>query len=123
MIRIKRAYQSPADKDGFRILVDRLWPRGVAKNRLKMGMWLKDIAPSHELRRWLNNDPQLWDEFQKKYREELNDKDELLNRLLDLEKKKGTITLVYTAGDEKHNNAKVLLDILGELESLGTSTS
>jgi len=116
MIRIKRAYQSPADKDGFRILVDRLWPRGVAKNRLKMGMWLKDIAPSHELRRWLNNDPHKWDEFQKKYREELSDKDELLNRLHDLEKKKGTITLVYTAGDENHNNAKVLMDILDELE-------
>lgn len=116
MIRIKRAYQSPADKDGFRILVSRVWPRGVAKNRLKMGMWLKDIAPSHELRRWFNHDPHKWDEFQKKYSEELNDKDELLNRLLELEKEKGTITLVYAAGDEKHNNAKVLKDILEELE-------
>jgi uncharacterized protein YeaO (DUF488 family) len=116
MIRIKRAYQSPADKDGFRILVSRVWPRGVAKNRLKMGMWLKDIAPSHELRRWFNHDPHKWDEFQKKYREELNDKHELLNRLLDLEKEKGTITLVYAAGDEKHNNAKVLMDILVELK-------
>lgn len=116
MIRIKRAYQSPADKDGFRILVSRVWPRGVAKNRLKMGMWLKDIAPSHELRRWFNHDPHKWEEFQKKYSEELNDKHELLNRLLELEKGKGTITLVYAAGDEKHNNAKVLKDILEELE-------
>lgn len=116
MIRIKRAYQSPADKDGFRILVSRVWPRGVAKNRLKIGMWLKDIAPSHELRRWFNYDAQKWEEFKKKYLKELNDKYELLNRIIDLEKEKGTITLVYAAGDEKYNNAMVLKDILEELE-------
>jgi len=116
MIRIKRAYQSPADKDGFRILVSRVWPRGVAKNRLKIDMWLKDIAPSHELRRWFNFDSHKWDEFQKNYLEELNDKHELLNRIHELEKEKGTITLVYAAGNEKYNNAKVLKDILEELE-------
>jgi len=116
MISIKRAYQSPADKDGFRILVSRVWPRGVAKNRLKIGMWLKDIAPSHDLRRWFNYEPQKWDQFQKKYIEELNDKHELLNRILDLEKEKGAITLVYAAGNEKHNNAKILKDILEDLK-------
>lgn len=117
MIRIKRAYQSPAQKDGYRIMVDRVWPRGVSKQRLKMDVWLKDIAPSHELRRWLSQNSHKWDEFKNKYREELKDKSEFLNQILDLEKDKETVTLVYTTGNTEQNNAIVLKEVLEELKS------
>ncbi|AUB55271.1 MULTISPECIES: DUF488 domain-containing protein [Methanobacterium] len=117
MIRIKRAYQSPAQKDGYRIMVDRVWPRGVSKQRLKMDAWLKDIAPSHDLRRWLSQNSQKWDEFKTRYREELKDKAEFLDQILDLEKDKETITLVYTLGDTEQNNAVVLKEVLDELKS------
>jgi len=117
MIRIKRAYQSPAQKDGYRIMVDRVWPRGVSKQRLKMDVWLKDIAPSHDLRRWLSQNSQKWDEFKTKYREELHDKVEFLNQILDLEKEKETVTLVYTSGNTEHNSAVVLKEVLDELKT------
>lgn len=121
MIRIKRAYQSPAKKDGYRIMVDRVWPRGVSKQRLKMDVWLKDIAPSHELRRWFSQNSQKWDEFKIKYRDELKDKGEFLNQIIDLEKENEIITLVYTsgntAGNTTHNNAVVLKEVLEELKS------
>ena len=116
MINIKRAYQSPSERDGFRILVDRLWPRGVAKSRLKMGLWLKDIAPSHDLRRWFNHDPEKWEEFERKYRDELQDKKDLLNKILDLEKENDTVTLVYSSGDKSYNNAVVLKKVLDEIK-------
>lgn len=119
MIGIKRAYQSPSQRDGFRILVDRLWPRGVAKSRLKMGMWLKDIAPSHDLRRWFDHDPEKWEEFKVKYREELKEKKELIDRILKLEKDNGTVTLVYSSGNQKLNNAIVLKDVLEEIKESG----
>jgi uncharacterized protein YeaO (DUF488 family) len=117
MIRIKRAYQSPAQKDGYRIMVDRVWPRGVSKQRLKMDVWLKDIAPSHELRRWLSQNSQKWDEFKTKYRDELKDKVEFLNQIIDLENEKETVTLVYTSGNTEHNNAVVLKEVLDELKT------
>jgi uncharacterized protein YeaO (DUF488 family) len=117
MIRIKRAYQSPADKDGFRIMVDRVWPRGVSKQRLKMDMWLKDIAPSHDMRRWLVQDTRRWEEFQDRYREELMDKMELLEQIIELEKEKGTITMVYTTGDATHNSAVILREVVEELKT------
>jgi uncharacterized protein YeaO (DUF488 family) len=115
MIRIKRAYQSPAKKDGYRIMVDRVWPRGVSKQRLKMDVWLKDIAPSHDLRRWLSQNSQKWDEFAIKYREELADKTEFLNQILELEEEKGTVTLVYTNGNIEQKNAIILKEVLKEL--------
>nr|WP_319373693.1 DUF488 family protein [uncultured Methanobacterium sp.] len=117
MIRIKRAYQSPAQKDGYRIMVDRVWPRGVSKQRLKMDVWLKDIAPSHDLRRWLSQNSQKWDEFKTKYRDELQDKAEFLNQILDLEKEKETVTLVYTSGNTERNSAVVLKEVLDELKT------
>ena len=117
MIRIKRAYQSPAQKDGYRIMVDRVWPRGVSKQRLKMDAWLKDIAPSHDLRRWLTQNSQRWEEFKSKYREELMDKSEFLNQILDLEREKETVTLVYTSGNTEQNSAIVLKEVLDELKS------
>jgi len=116
MIRIKKAHQSPAQKDGCRIMVDRVWPRGVSKQKLKMDVWLKDIAPSHELRRWLTQNSQNWDEFKNKYREELKDKTEFLNQILDLEKENEIVTLVYTSGNTEQNSAIVLKEILDELK-------
>ena len=112
MIKIKRAYQPADEKDGFRILVDRLWPRGVSKVKAKLDLWMKDIAPSNNLRQWFNHDPKRWDEFQSKYNEELKDKKEFLKQIKDLEKDKSIITLVYGAKDEEHNNAVVLRDLL-----------
>jgi len=107
-IKIKRAYLPFDDGDGFRILVDRLWPRGLSKERAKLDLWLKDVAPSNELRKWFAHDLERWEEFQIKYGEELNDKREILNKIKDIEKEKLTITLVYGAKDEEHNNAVVL---------------
>jgi len=112
MIKIKRAYQPADEKDGFRILVDRLWPRGISKVKAKLDLWMKDIAPSNDLRQWFNHDPIKWDEFQSRYNEELKDKKEFLKQIKDLEKDKSTITLVYGVKDEEHNNAVVLIDIL-----------
>jgi uncharacterized protein YeaO (DUF488 family) len=117
MIKIKRAYSRVDDEDGFRILVDRLWPRGISKEMAKLDLWLKDIAPSSELRKWFAHDPEKWKEFQMKYREELNDKKEILNQIKDIEKEKLTITLVYGAKDEEHNNAVVLRSVLKDFKS------
>ncbi len=117
MIRIKRAYQSPAQKDGYRIMVDRVWPRGVSKQRLKMDVWLKDIAPSHDLRRWLSQNSQKWDEFTDKYKEELSNKTHFLNQIIELEKEKETVTLVYTNGNQEENSAIILKEVLDELKS------
>ncbi len=111
MIMIKRIYDPPAPEDGRRLLVDRLWPRGVAKDEARVDEWLKEIAPSSELRTWFGHDPQKWEEFRARYREELKPHDELLNRLR-AEARKGTITLLFAAKDEAHNNAVVLREIL-----------
>lgn len=108
MIKIKRAYQAPEEEDGFRILVDRLWPRGISKEKLKLDLWLKDVAPSNELRKWFAHDTDKWDEFKEKYKEELKNKKTFTLKIKDLEKKNGTLTFVYGAKDEEHNNAVVL---------------
>ena len=110
-IAIKRVYQEPDDTDGFRILVDRLWPRGLSKERAKVDLWLKDIAPSTELRLWFHHDPAKWTEFQKRYKLELKSK----GSELDVIKEKvhqGPVTLLYGAKDEAHNEAVVLLAML-----------
>jgi uncharacterized protein YeaO (DUF488 family) len=111
MIHLKRAYEPPAKKDGLRILVERLWPRGLSKEKAAIDLWLKDVAPSTELRRWFGHDPARWPEFQKRYRAELREqKDALL--LLKGKAKKGTVTLIYAARDEEHNSALVLQKVL-----------
>lgn len=112
MIKIKRAYQPPEEEDGFRILVDRLWSRGVSKDKAKLDLWLKEVAPSNELRKWFGHDPEKWLEFQKRYSAELKDKKSFLSKIKDLEKEKGTVTLIYSAKDEEHNDAVVLRDKL-----------
>lgn len=114
MIRIKRVYEEPKKQDGFRILVDRLWPRGLKKEEAKIDLWLKDIAPSNELRRWFSHKEERWEEFKERYREELMKKSGLISQLKDLEKKQGTITLLFSAKDKEHNNAVVLMEILNE---------
>ena len=108
MIKIKRVYDAPTKEDGFRILVDRLWPRGVSKEKAKVDLWLKEIAPSNELRTLFCHDPKKWDTFKKKYGNELEDKGELLRKIKQIEKEKGMVTLLYSAKDEAHNNAVAL---------------
>ena len=110
-IRVKRAYLPPAPEDGVRILVDRLWPRGVSKSDAKIDHWKKELAPSSELRRWFGHDPSRWDEFRRRYQAELSDRAELMDELRALAQK-GTLTLVYGARDELHNQAVVLRDLL-----------
>jgi uncharacterized protein YeaO (DUF488 family) len=111
MIKIKRIYDLASPKDGKRILVDRLWPRGIRKDEAKIDEWLKDIAPSNELRKWFSHDPSKWQEFKKRYEKELKDKSLILKRIRN-EVKTGTITLLYAAKDEEYNNALVLKEIL-----------
>jgi uncharacterized protein YeaO (DUF488 family) len=111
MIQIKRIYDKSLSHDdlGFTILVDRLWPRGVRKDRVDL--WLKDIAPSHQLRRWFGHDPAKWDVFRERYFAELDSKPELVQLILD-KAKKDSICLLYGAKDEKHNNAVALKELL-----------
>lgn len=113
MIHLKRVYEKPSHDDGLRILVDRLWPRGLTKERAAVDLWLKDVAPSTELRKWFGHDPARWKQFQTRYRKELSasEKADVLGVLK--HKSKGhTVTLVYGARDEEHNEALVLKKIL-----------
>jgi uncharacterized protein YeaO (DUF488 family) len=111
IIKIKRVYAPPSPVDGKRILIDRLWPRGVSKSTARIDVWLKDIAPSNQLRTWFNHDPDKWTEFAKRYRRELLEKANVLQDLR-AEAGKGVITLLFAAKDEEHNNAVVLRDLL-----------
>lgn len=110
-IRLKRAYEPASADDGVRILMDRLWPRGISKEGAALDDWMKDIAPSAELRRWFGHDPVRWDEFRRRYMAELKSKAEGLDRLRAIATSK-TVTLVYGARDEEHNDAIVLRDVL-----------
>ncbi len=110
-LRLKRAYEPADDQDGTRILVDRLWPRGVSKAKAALDDWMKQIAPTTELRRWFDHDPARWADFQRRYRVELSDHAAELNHIRDLAAK-GVVTLVYGAHDAEHNDAVVLRDVL-----------
>ncbi len=112
LIKIKRIYDKPSQDDGIRILVDRLWPRGLKKENAKIDMWIRDIAPSTELRKWFNHQSSKWQEFKQRYFKELEKKNHLIETLLKKEKEKGTITLLYAARDEKYNNAVALKEYL-----------
>jgi uncharacterized protein YeaO (DUF488 family) len=113
VIKIKRIYDPPEKSDGVRILVDRLWPRGISKEKARIDEWLKVIAPSDQLRKWFGHEPVRWEEFQKQHRQELKspEKQVLMRRLKSLVKK-GTITLLFAAKDAEHNNAKALANFL-----------
>ncbi|MDY0081705.1 MAG: DUF488 family protein [Ignavibacteriaceae bacterium] len=112
MIQIKRAYEKPSKSDGFRILIDRLWPRGVTKADAKIDLWLKDIAPSTELRKWFHQNPDKWEDFRKKFLAEIKNKKELLVQIKNLEKEKGNVTLIYSYKDTEKNNAVILKKVL-----------
>jgi len=112
-IKIKRVYAPPEKADGTRILVDRLWPRGLSKEKARIDEWVKEIAPSDELRKWFGHKPERWEEFQKRYRVELQtaERQEQLRHLRALARK-GTVTLLFAAKDSEHNNVKVLAGVV-----------
>lgn len=110
-IQIKRVYAEPGDSDGIRILVDRLWPRGIKKKDAKIDLWIKEIAPSGELRKFFNHDPEKWPVFKKRYLNELNHNNDCIEKIKH-ELKHSNITLLFAAKDEIHNNAIVLADYL-----------
>jgi uncharacterized protein YeaO (DUF488 family) len=112
VIQIKRVYDQAAKDDGFRILVDRLWPRGMSKEKARIDLWLKEIAPSNELRKWFSHDPEKWEEFKRKYETELRNKSELLAKIRQAEKDNKTVTFVYSSKEKEHNNAVALATIL-----------
>lgn len=111
MIKTKRVYEKTEKSDGTRFLVERLWPRGIKKENLKMKAWLKDVSPSPELRKWFSHDPEKWTEFKKRYRAELKSNSEAWKPILDAAKH-GDVTLLYSASDTEHNSALLLKEFL-----------
>ncbi len=110
MIKTERIYNAPTG-GGFRILVDRLWPRGLRKDEVKVDLWLKEIAPSSELRKWFGHDPDKWNEFRKKFFQELDHKGELVDQVI-AKAREGDVVLLYGAKDEEHNNAVALREYI-----------
>lgn len=111
MIKLKRVYEPPGPEDGCRVLVERLWPRGISKEKASLDLWLKDVAPSPELRTWFGHDPAKWDEFRKRYFEELKENEDAVDKLRELDRK-GSVTFVYAAKDMEHNAAVALKDFI-----------
>lgn len=111
VIKVKRAYEEAEPEDGTRYLVDRLWPRGVKKDALRIEGWLKEVAPSQALRRWFNHDPEKWNEFRRRYFGELDAKPEAWAPLVEAARK-GSVTLIYSAHDTQHNNGVALAEYL-----------
>ncbi len=115
MIQIKRAYDPVEDTDGYRVLVDRLWPRGVSKRELKLDDWFKEVAPSDELRNWFDHDPKKFEEFKQRYYSELaSNNSSQIEELISICQIHSTVTLIYAAKDQTHNNAVVLKEYLDE---------
>ena len=111
MIKLKRAYEPASDQDGQRILVDRLWPRGVSKANARIDRWAKELAPSTEQRKWIAHDPEKWEEFQRRYKEEIAARTDAIKEIAG-EAGSGVVTLVFAAKDELHNEAVVLRDLI-----------
>ena len=111
MIQLKRIYEPPAESDGSRVFVDRLWPRGVTKERAKLDLWLQEISPSPELRKWFAHDPEKWEQFYTRYWIELEQNPAAVDQLRQLHAQ-GTLTLVYVARDQQHNSAAILKEFL-----------
>ena len=114
MIKLKRAYEQADPGDGFRVLVDRLWPRGVRKGEAQIDEWVRDIAPSTDLRKWFGHDPEKWAAFQRRYKAELSSKKKSLEKLL-ADAAGRDITLVYASREQHYNNVTVLKEVLDEL--------
>ena len=115
MIRLKRAYDPVSPDDGYRILVERLWPRGLTKEKAALDLWLKEIAPSPELRKWFSHDPEKWEEFTRRYRAELDHNLEAVVQLRQILEKENNVTFVYAAHDTQHNSAMLLKKYLERL--------
>ena len=113
-IHVRRVYDKPEAGDGVRVLVDRLWPRGLRKETAAVDHWFRELAPSTELRRWFGHDPDRWEEFRRRYAAELDRRPEILEPLLELLRKSPRVTLLYAAKDEEHNNAVALAHYLEE---------
>ena len=111
MLKLKRAYEPASREDGQRFLVERLWPRGVKKTSLRLDAWLKDVAPTAQLRQWFSHDPKKWDEFRQRYKAELEQDSEVCDPILKAARR-GTVTLIYSSYDSEHNNAVALRDYL-----------
>jgi uncharacterized protein YeaO (DUF488 family) len=109
--KLKRVYEEPSARDGYRVLVERLWPRGLSKERAAVDLWLKDVAPSTALRKWFGHDPERWAAFRQRYLQELKTKEEAI-RLLQQKQAQGDVTLLFAARDLKHNGALVLKSLL-----------
>lgn len=112
MIKLKRIYDNPSKDDGYRIYVDKLWARGLTKEKAKIDLWLKEIAPSNELRKWFSHDPEKWSSFKAKYKKELKGKKEFVEQIKTLEKEKEIVAFLYSAKDEKYNNAVYLVSYI-----------
>ena len=112
MFRIKRVYEAPEPQDGFRVLVDRLWPRGLSKEKARVDSWLLEVAPSDALRKWFAHEPEKWPAFQRRYRAELKGQADRLRSLRRLARARRVVTLVYAAADTRRNNAVVLAGLL-----------
>ena len=123
MIKIKSLYQPVEKGDGFRILIDDLFPQNVSKGTIQLDLWLKGVAPSKDLRKWFADNHNEWFEYKKKYLKELKNKKTLLKLINDNEKKYGTVTLLYTTKDEKRNNAQILKNKLQGYKTIHTSIS
>ena len=115
MITVRRIYDTETAGEGYKVLVDRLWPRGISKEKAGCNEWLKEISPSNELRNWYGHDPDKWEEFRLRYRKELYMKEGELLRLKQLEKEHGTLTLLYSSREEKYNNAVALREFIMEM--------
>jgi len=111
-IRVKRVHERQAAADGYRILVDRLWPRGITQEKAGVDLWLRDVAPSTQLRKWYGHDIDRWQAFRERYREELGTHGELLDLICDIEQHRATVTLLFGARDVEHNEAQVLAEVL-----------
>ncbi|MGZ7167707.1 MAG: DUF488 domain-containing protein [Halobacteriota archaeon] len=114
MIKSKRVYEQAKPSDGYRVLVDRLWPRGVRKDDAKLNAWLRELGPSTELRKWFSHDPDKWPEFQRRYRAELNSKTHVLQKLI-ADAATEDITLVYASREQRYNNVTVLKEVLEDI--------
>lgn len=112
MIKIKRVYEEPNSSDGFRVLVDRLWPRGLTKEKAQIDLWAKEIAPSNELRKWYHENMDKWEEFKKRYKNELNESKDGIEEFKKIIKKNKTVTFVYSSKEEKYNNAAALKEFI-----------
>jgi uncharacterized protein YeaO (DUF488 family) len=111
-IRLRRVYDPPSEEDGYRVLVERLWPRGISKERARIDLWLKDAGASPDLRTWFGHDPQRWEEFRRRYFAEMRQRSEVVKALREAIREKGTVTFVFSARDAAHNNAVALREFL-----------